>query len=101
MNIVTVSAWVHYYAVTDTVAAAGIAATASIVATLATIVNTMMLIRHQSEVHERFDERRNVVVKGTPDDPHSLIIAGEERRGLEQLEAERREGERRRRGPSG
>jgi hypothetical protein len=60
---------------------------AALVAGVASIVNTLLLVRHERHVDERFDERRNVIVKGTPEDPGAVLVSSEERRELEDRRA--------------
>lgn len=73
--IATTIGWLAY-ALDPTITGAAIAAFAS-------VLNTWLLIRHERKVTSRFDERRQVIVKGTPDDADAFFMRGEERRQLE------------------
>ena len=75
--------WIRFASLSDTVSAAIIAALASCFTAGTTIINTMLLTRHDRHVAQRMDERRLVVVQGTKEDPDALYMAGEERRALE------------------
>lgn len=77
------AAWVVVATISPTVQAAYIAAGASVFASVATLVNTWLLRRHERHVDERLDERR-VVVARTED---AVTIADEERRQLEDRRA--------------
>jgi hypothetical protein len=94
-SAVIVALW-GYYAIEPTIGSALIAAVAS-------VANTWLLLRHEKHVDRRFDERRNVFVKGTADDPEAVLLTAEDRRAMEdrrdkpekRKERDRRGGERR------
>jgi uncharacterized membrane protein len=73
--LATAIAWGYYAVVNPTVGGA-------IVAAVASVVNTVILARHDRHVDRRFDERRNVIVKGTADDPGTVLVTTEDRREL-------------------
>jgi hypothetical protein len=94
---VTGIAWAVYVAaINPTVGAA-------IVGGMTTIVQTCLMLWHDRRVDRRLRERRNVFVRGTPDDPEAVLLTGEDRRELEDRRAapqrparsERRHGKRR------
>lgn len=76
-GVVTIAAWAAFAIVDDTIGAAAIAAVAS-------LVNTLLIVRHGRQVDERLEKRRTVIV-GTvdPDADEVVVIAPEERRELE------------------
>lgn len=93
---VAASAWVVVATLSPTVEAALIAAVASLVASLTSIVNTWLLQRHGRHVDERLDERRVVIVNSED----GVLVTDEDRRKLEDRRAKpetRKLGERRRR----
>lgn len=80
---VAASAWVIVATLSPTVEAALIAAAASVVASVTSLVNAWLLARHERHVDERFDERRVVIVQA--DD--GVLVSDEDRRQLEDRRA--------------
>jgi hypothetical protein len=70
-----IAAVVYFAAINPTVGGA-------IVAGVFLTLNTWLTERRWHHVDRRLNERRNVIVKGTPDDPKTVIVTQEERRAL-------------------
>lgn len=82
--LATLAAWAYFAVINPTVGGA-------VVAGVFSVVNTLILLRHERHIDDRFDERRNVITKiGEEGEDTVVVVTTEDRREGPERRVERK-----------